>query len=51
MKTKQIIEAEKDLKGFKEFLQYVGTFLILLGLGLILIGLVMGVINYLQGNV
>lgn len=49
MKTKQIIEAAKDLKDFKEFLQYVGTFLILFGLGLIALGIVIGVINLLKG--
>jgi len=52
MKSKKgykIIEAEKDFKSFREFLQYVGTFLIFLGFGLITLGLVLGVINLIKG--
>lgn len=49
MKTKQIIEAEKDMKDFKEFLQYVATFLVSLGILLILWGLLMGVLNFVRG--
>jgi hypothetical protein len=44
MKSKKgmkIIEAEKDFRNFKEFLQYVGTFLIFLGIGLIFVSFIL----------
>lgn len=49
MKTKQIIEAQKDWNQFREFLQYAATFLICFGLLLILYGGILGVINLVKG--
>lgn len=48
-----IIEAEKDFKSFKEFLQYVGTFLIILGTSIVITSLIMiavsVIINLIKG--
>jgi len=42
MKTKQIIEADKDMRGFKKFLEWLLFLIIVLGICLIIIGIVKG---------